>query len=244
MTSSDANRTMNEKRALAGGVVLLLSLQYFVAERIVAAAWTKAPYSFSRNYISDLGVPECLELPDRVVCSPLHAVMNSSFVLQGLIAALCAIVLRHGLSRGAGRWALALVLTYSVGTILVGLFPGSTEEVIGGRLRGTLHVVGAVLSAFGGNVGALVVGGALLRGRTPVKSITARAPAGRSVPRTILGTFVLLCGAVGVAGTALWFTGADLGLGIGTVERIGIDPIIAWFVAVGLATLFARPRRR
>lgn len=55
-------------------------LQFFLAEQVVRFGWT-LPYSFARNYVSDLAATAC----SAQVCSPWHALMNCSFVLQGLL---------------------------------------------------------------------------------------------------------------------------------------------------------------
>ena len=72
-------------------VLWCLCVQFFVAEQIARLGWT-LPYSFARNYISDLGATVCTSL----VCSPRHALMNASFVLQGLLIA-------------GGRWRAGVV---------------------------------------------------------------------------------------------------------------------------------------
>jgi hypothetical membrane protein len=51
-----------------------LCFQFLVAEQIARLGWS-GPYSMARDYISDLGSAR----------SPLHWVMNGSFVLQGFL---------------------------------------------------------------------------------------------------------------------------------------------------------------
>lgn len=63
---------------------VLGGLQYLLAEKITALSWTTPFYSYVANYISDLGVAQCGVMPDgRDLCSPLHAVMNGGFMIEG-----------------------------------------------------------------------------------------------------------------------------------------------------------------
>jgi hypothetical protein len=68
-------------------VTWLLGLEELVGQAIAQAAWT-TPYSLSQDYISDLGVTRCgtyrILGETSYICSPLHDVMNVSFVLAGL----------------------------------------------------------------------------------------------------------------------------------------------------------------
>ncbi len=59
------------KRTIIGAVILILNpLLYLAIEAVTAAAWTQPPYSYSSNYISDLGVPGVDEFQGRTVHSP------------------------------------------------------------------------------------------------------------------------------------------------------------------------------
>ena len=64
-------------KAPAGPWLWILCFQFLVCEQIARLGWT-LPYSFRRNYISDLGATVCSPL----VCSPWHAVMNVSFACR------------------------------------------------------------------------------------------------------------------------------------------------------------------
>src|SRR6266542_5921607 len=82
-SSSDTTRTIRR-----GAIVWMLAIQFFIAQIIVQAVWT-TPFSLTTNYISDLGNTACGPYPagPRImyVCSPWHAGMNASFIVQGLI---------------------------------------------------------------------------------------------------------------------------------------------------------------
>lgn len=85
-------------RANIGGWAQLSVVQYFVAEAAVIQAWAgPEPYSRATGYISDLGAVSCGVYEDRAVCSPLHVLMNASFVVQGLALVLGALFLTAGL---------------------------------------------------------------------------------------------------------------------------------------------------
>lgn len=77
-------------------------VQFFVAEAAAIAAWRgPAPYSRSLNFISDLGQRTCGLHGTREVCSPLHALMNVSFVLQGFGMVLAALLITSAVLRVA-----------------------------------------------------------------------------------------------------------------------------------------------
>jgi hypothetical protein len=82
---------------VAGTVCWLLGLEEFVGQGIAQAAWT-TPYSLSQDYISDLGVTRCgtyrILGETSYICSPLHDVMNVSFVLAGLFMVAGVLLLR------------------------------------------------------------------------------------------------------------------------------------------------------
>ncbi len=140
-------------RANIGGWAQLSVVQYFVAEAAVIEAWAgPGPYSRATGFISDLGAISCGIYEDRAVCSPLHWLMNASFVVQGLALVLGALFLTAGLLSVAARpgvtarrfravaedspqtrvltvpWILAVAIRIltgvaGVGTVLVGLVP-------------------------------------------------------------------------------------------------------------------------
>lgn len=206
---------------MLGGIVYVLAVQYFVGEQIAAAAWTDPPYDWRHDYISDLGVVTCEQ-----ICSPLHAVMNASFVLLGVIVITGSVLLRHCLDATPARLLfVGLMCASGVGDVLVGTFPGSVDAVASGT--NVLHVLGAVLAIVGGNAGILVAGIALLR----------------SNRHRMLGTYSVASGVIGLAAFALFALGLDLGVGIGLVERVAADPITVWMIVAGTATLVLGIRR-
>ncbi|MGD0723574.1 MAG: DUF998 domain-containing protein, partial [Roseiarcus sp.] len=144
-----------------GAILWIFCLQYFAAEAVAILAWTGS-YSLSANYISDLGAVGCgaaasgLTLAPATPCSPLHALMNASFVLQGGLILGGALLVRPAFPHGrrfAG--ALALIGASGAGVALVGLAP---EDLLP-----KLHYLGAAENLFCCNAGMAAMGLAMLR---------------------------------------------------------------------------------
>ena len=218
-------------RALVAAVALIACGQHFVVEYVTAQSWTAAPYSYTENDISDLGVPECYiggtgDI-ERTICSPRHALMNLSFVLQAVLVTVALISVRRIAPRSGRRVATLLAGMFIVGIALVGLFPGSLGAALGGSLlRGILHTAGAILAIVGGNALAVYTGLAA-RGIAPLFAV-----------------FSVSCGATGLVGMVLLGSGIHLGLGPGGMERVAVNPIVVWFIVTGIALLVTTVRSR
>ena len=158
-----------------GGALWIGCLQFFAVEAIAAAGFAGS-YSYRRNYISDLGALSCGEN-----CSPLHALMNASFMLQGVLIFVGAVVVWPLFSRGAlSRLALGLIAASGFGVALVGLAP---EDFAPGW-----HYFGAAENLLFCN-----------RGRGPAW----RRVASRGTAPRVIGLLSLGFGLIGLAG----FTG-------------------------------------
>lgn len=214
-------------RDYIGAWAVLSVLQYFVAETAVIGAWAgPGPYSRRTGLMSDLGAISCGLYNGRSICSPLHVLMNSSFVVQGLGMLLGALLLSSALLRVAARagvrvqashpgevpWYTAVAAriltgTAGAGTIIVGLVPEDLES--------GWHYAGAVMYFIAGSLALLLLGSLWLR-------------------QTPLGWFVLASG--GVSAAAL-VTAAVTGLDVpepGTLERLMGYPITIGLAAAGL----------
>lgn len=215
---------LRDGRYTVGAALLIVNaVVYLAAEAVAAAAWRDPAYSYSRNYISDLGVPVVVRSDGRLIDSPLHALMNTGFLLHGAVFLLAALVLRPLIRRPRLRGAyLAAAVAHGVGNGLVGLFhsAGTTD---GGP--STLHGLGAVLAIVGGNAAAIVVGLDLLGRR-----------------RSGLGATFAALGVLGVAafGYLLVTMGSDVD---GIPERISVYTINTAEILAGTALLLARRRR-
>ena len=201
-----------------GAIAWIACLQYFVAEAIAIAAWPGA-YSLSRNYISDLGAVGCgvvargLTEATQPLCSPLHGAMNASFLLQGVLILGGAALLRPALPRGAlGATARLLIGAAGAGVFLVGLAP---EDVLP-----KLHVFGTIENFLCCNAGMAIMGAAMLRVRP-------------SLP----GLVTLGAGIVGLVALGLLASRADLGLGVGGIERVVAYPFPLWLAGMGAMLL-------
>jgi hypothetical membrane protein len=209
-------------RHYIGAWSVLSVLQYFVAETAVIGGWAgPQPYDRRTGFISDLGAVHCGIFDGRNVCSPLHWLMNVSFVVQGLGMLLGALLLTSGLLCVAARpgarvqlghrkpwlaavWVRILAGTAGAGTMIVGLVP---EDVGSGW-----HYTGALMYFIAGALAVLVLGALWLR-------------------QTPLGWFVLVCG---LASLAALVTGGLTGMDVpepGTLERL-----MGYPVTVGVAT--------
>ena len=117
-------RTAPQLSLLLGGGSWILTLLYFIGQAVAQAAWT-TPYSLIDNRVSDLGNTACgRTLANTYICSPLHAVMNTTFVLTGVLI-LVGLFLTRSIwpQRRLTTWALILLGVAGLGTILVGLSP-------------------------------------------------------------------------------------------------------------------------
>lgn len=212
-------------RQYIGAWSVLSVLQYFVAEAAVIGAWAgPQPYDRRTGLISDLGAVHCGIFDGRDVCSPLHWLMNASFVVQGLGMLLGALLLGSGLlcvaARAGGRvrpgrgkpWLAAvgvrvLTGTAGAGTMVVGLVP---EDVGSGW-----HFTGALMYFIAGALALLLLGMLWLR-------------------QTPLGWFILVCG---LASFAALVTGGLTGMDVpepGTLERLMAYPVTVGVASAGL----------
>lgn len=184
-------------------------LQYFVVQLIVAAAAWAMPYSWSNNYISDLGNTACSSSMGTYVCSPKHSLMNASFVVLGLTMAIGAVLFARLYRQGKGSMIgfICLVLA-GIGAILVGFFPENTIPY--------MHALGAFLAIGVGNVGMLIIGMKL-----------------KHIPQWLI-VYTIASGILGTITFLLFGTHTYLGLGIGTVERIAAYPQTIWLIIFGL----------
>ncbi|WP_166442111.1 DUF998 domain-containing protein [Nakamurella flava] len=210
-----------DARYTVGAVLLIANaVVYLASEAITAAAWRAPAYSYRRNYISDLGVPDVVESGGRLIDSPLHGLMNTAFLVHGAVFVLAALLLRPVIRRPRARWAyLILAVLHGVGNGLVGLFHSSGIDTT--ATTSALHGLGAVLAIGGGNAAAIVVGVDLFRRR-----------------RGLGATFIAM-GALGIgASLSLLITmGGDVD---GIPERISVYTIQAAEILAGAALLMGR----
>lgn len=204
-----------------GAYSLLLAGPVFLAANVVVGlAWRHPSFSWATNNISDLGNATCGQWDTtrpRQVCSPWHTAMNVSMVCTGLLLALGALLAGWALGRGpAVRATQILVLAGAGGFALAGLYPADVNE--------NNHFLAALLIFALGNAGMVT---AALARQSPFL-----AP--------MRGLSITL-GATAIAGTTLFFAQADLGIGVGGMERVAVFPLLIWVFAVGLRVLRHSP---
>ncbi|MDV9174738.1 DUF998 domain-containing protein [Streptomyces sp. W16] len=206
----------------AAAVLLLNAVQWVVSEAVAAAAWTSPPYSYATNYISDLGVPDCgTHYQGRTICSPDHALMNTSFIVQGILFATGVVLLAATLLTGrARRVVIALAAAHVVGFVLVGLFHGSPD---GPGYSLALHVGGASVAILCANTIAILAGS--------LRSL--------QLPRAYR-VFSIAVGALGLLSEA--FVGASTSTA-GIFERGGVYSWLLWSVVTGVSLLVRQLRR-
>lgn len=194
----------------AAGAFLVGGLTYLTAEVVAARGWRTEPYSYDRMNISDLGIADI---------SPLHAVMNTGFIVEGTLFVLAGAMLSRLFDGRARVWVLGTTAVHGVGGVIVGLAPAAVD---GSSLT---HALGAGMAIIGGNLVLLTA---------------ARYAGALGAPRW----YTVGSGVAGVAGlAALGLFLADPGvLGAGSFERISVYTIIGWEITTG-AMLLARRLR-
>lgn len=205
---------LSKARITAGGLIWMCGVQFFVAQVVVQAAWT-TPFSLATNYISDLGNTACANYLTAggiaFVCSPLFALMNMSFFLQGVIIIAGTMLIWPLLRRGGSKIiVLALLILTGIGMLGVGIFPENVNN--------DWHVYSAGLQFVTGNLALVIIG------------ITNIIP---GVGKTFLGGSIVL-GVIGLAATGLFVTGNHFGLGVGGMERVAAYTFPVWLIGAGL----------
>ena len=211
------NFALNRREAI-GALAWVLTLQFFVAQGAVQAAWT-TPFSLAHNMISDLARVTCGPLYRApgidVACSPWHALMNASIVLNGILIPVGAYLARSAWpTQRLLTVALVMVALTSPGHVGVGVFPSDTGTA--------MHMFGAGIILVLGNPGIVLTGLALWRSH-------------RSLPIASL-----ILGLGGIIGTLLFLYQIDLGIGLGGMERVAFYPLPFWCGIMGLALLRRR----
>jgi hypothetical membrane protein len=189
-----------------GAIAWLLTLQFFVVETVVQLQ-TGSSYSRADDVISELGA--------SASAAPL--LMNSSFVVQGVLIGTGAVLLRPALAGLGGRLAAALLSAAAVGVVLVGFFPLDGQE--------DLHQAGAGLHLVGGGLALLAL----------AYAVRPRSEA--------LGTALALLGLLSAAMTVFFAVGITSLLGQGGTERASAYPIPVGLALAG-AGLWWLSRRR
>jgi hypothetical membrane protein len=206
-----------------GAICWTLSVLYFPAQAVVQAASAR-PYSLATNLISDLGNTAC----GPTVCSPLHGLMNATFIAVGVLHVAGALATQQAWPSGRQRtlnaallWrrlGAALLVVAGIGLLQAGMAPENVDPAV--------HKTSALMGLASLNAGMLVLGLLTL-------------PLVRRI-----GVAAIVAGTVGGLGLLLLLSSAP-GLPPGITERLADYPGAAMIVVLGALLLgrIARARR-
>lgn len=212
------------RTALPGVLWVLAGIAWLTDEALAAAAFPG--YSYATNYISDLGVPEVGGFQGRAIDSPLHVLMNVTFIGQGVLFAVAGVLAARAVGDAARRTARTVAIVavvHGVGLTLVGVFHGSQASVENGT--GVLHVIGAAAAIIGGNVVAIVAG---------VGSGRVGAFRGYRLASVLLGIVGLVSLVMLLVDSA---SSAVTVLPDGVWERASVYTVIGWELLTGVLVL-------
>jgi hypothetical membrane protein len=140
--------------------------------------------------------------------------MNGSFVLQGVLISVGAILMRRLFpAKWSFRVALLLFLVSGVGVLVVGLVPADRNAQV--------HQMAALAHLLAGNLAMIVIGLAMIAGAARTR---------------FRGAITLLAGLLGLTALIL------LGLGekdVGTFERLAAYPLTLWLTWTGFLMFHA-----
>ncbi|MFE3021850.1 DUF998 domain-containing protein [Streptomyces sp. NPDC059256] len=206
---------------MAAVVLIVNTAQWVIAEAITASAWRSPLYNYATNYISDLGVPDCgTQFQGRELCSPRHTLMNTSFMVEGVLFAIGVVLLARLLSGHARRVVMSLAVAHGVGMAAVSLFHGSPD---GPSLGLVLHIGGAGVGILCANTVAILAGA--------LKSL--QLPTGYRV-------FSVAVGVLGIASIALVGVSESTA---GIFERDSVYSWLLWGTVTGVLLLARRVRQ-
>lgn len=216
---------LSRRRAWAGAVALTACLGYFATEAIAASAWRDPPYSYVRNYISDLGITDCVaQAGGPAACSSLAPVMNTGLLVAGLLPIAAALCLGPLIAAAHTRRAVVGFATlHGCGSAVVGLVHSAPGSPAGTPF---LHFAAAYLAIVSGNFLVLTAGLAARRNGAP--------------PWFALVSVVLAVAGIAAGGTLLTTAGVPAGL----FERLAANAVTVWEGLTGVAFIAALFRRR
>jgi hypothetical membrane protein len=203
--------TQKSSRARLGMITWVVGfVLFFVAQIVVGSAWKWPAYSWSWNNVSDLGNARCQMWAEdghaaTYVCSPLHSLMNATFVLEGCCVIFGIFATRSLWERSVrSKLARTCLVLAALGVVIAGLAPADIHE--------NIHVVlGALPIALFGNIGLVLTGKAI------------------GQPR-YLGPAL---GIIGIVCAYLFLSQRYLGLGPGGMERLWGYNFLIWTAVTG-----------
>ena len=204
------SKTIGERHPRLGPLLYCSAIQYFLVQILVGIRFSPH-YSLTRNTISDLGNSSCGIFNNRQICSPLHTLMNISFLTLGITMITGSLLLCQSFRKSRNAMVgFTFFALGGAGTALVGIFPENTVSA--------LHGIGAALPFLIGNVGVVILGFSL------------------EVPK-ILRIYTVLTGSIALAALGVYASGHYIGLGEGGLERVVAYPQTIWIIILGIYSL-------
>lgn len=195
-----------------GGGIWICAIQFFIVQALTQAQWT-TPFSLKTNYISDLGNTICALYPIHngvYVCSPWHALMNMSFVLQGIIIFSGATLIRHVLQTRLQTATYILMVITAIGMVGVGVFPENENN--------SAHILSAGTQFITGNTAMVIIGGVCMMAHRWRK----------------YALFSMSLGIIGLLATWLFSNEYFFSLGIGGMERVAAYTLPIYLICTGI----------
>ncbi|KWX72135.1 hypothetical protein AMQ84_25970 [Paenibacillus riograndensis] len=189
----------------------LAGVVYLLCEAISAYAWSNPSYQYAINYISDLGIPVVTQFMGRTINSPLYFVMNFGFFANGILFAIAYFMIMSALPTKRKMIGLAITVIYTIGIIMVGMFPGYDWW------GEPFHGLGAMLAIVGGNL-AILCGGLMSH---------------RIIPQKWVSTLSVIFCIAGIISFAL-FLGINNNRYAAVFERMSVYTIMVWCIIFGL----------
>jgi hypothetical membrane protein len=210
---------------LSAALYLCAPLVLLAVEAIVAARFPG--YSYVDNYVSDLGVPEIGAFEGRPIDSPLAWLMNTGFIVHGLLVLAATVTLVRAAGRGRLRWVLLVsAVVYAIGLATIAIVHGSEHSQAAGIVW--VHFLGGGLLAFAGSAMAVAAG---LGSRRYGVSVALR---GVSVVLGVLSLALIVLLAVDKGDPAMHI------LGEGALERGALYSILLWQILIGATMIRER----
>lgn len=194
------------KKKVFSIIFIINGIYYLFAEFLSVLNIKNKASSYIRNTISELGM----------TTSPLYILMNSAFILTGILFFLAYIYLFKYNNKIKKYIGLFLALMLSIGSIMVGVFHSVEIDT------SILHQIGTILVFAGGNLLILFIG--LFYNKTPYSKIC-----------TILGTLGIWGGIMVIFSTINEYTKF-----IPLLERMTVYPIILFQIITGIYFLLEK----
>ena len=198
------------------GIILITSSLIFLITEFITAATCPEPYSYTQNFISNLGVRGPSVMFGQHIESPLSWLMNSGFIIFGVLSFL-GILLTPTLNNKNRKVKITLSFLAMIGVVLVGLFHGSQEALLDGT--GMYHSMGAFLSFISGNILIIILSTGILNNSLRRKLIR-------------LGSFGLFCTLAYVIILMMSIDDNPIRI-IGLIERGAVYPFLFGLIYYG-----------